>query len=152
MQGLLWHLGSRPMLSIFERPWIHGNPNPSFPMLRQPLPPNTVIQISSLIIAGQWDLDRLAMLFHPDSVQAISSIPLPITAQLDHPLWYFTSSGQYTTSSGYAQALRVRPEKKKPPSLAPLTDPFLWRSVWDLLIQPKLVSSSGGYVIEFPLL
>ncbi|CAN1132998.1 hypothetical protein LINPERHAP2_LOCUS7388, partial [Linum perenne] len=56
----------------------------------------------------------------------------------DHPLWYFSANGQYTTSSGYAQALHTRPKKKTPMSLALPTNPFLWRSVWDLRIQPKL--------------
>ncbi|CAN1134541.1 hypothetical protein LINPERHAP2_LOCUS8325, partial [Linum perenne] len=56
----------------------------------------------------------------------------------DLPLWYYSANGQYTTSSGYSQALRRRPKKKTPPSLALPTDPVLWRSIWDLRIQPKL--------------
>ncbi|CAN1128084.1 Uncharacterized mitochondrial protein AtMg00310 [Linum perenne] len=103
MQGLMWHSGSRPMLSIFERPWIHRKSNPAFPTLLHPFPPGTVIHNSSLIVAGNWDIGRLSVLFHPNSVQAITSIPLPIPAQPYHPLWYFSTNGQYTTSSGYCE-------------------------------------------------
>ncbi|CAN1146274.1 hypothetical protein LINPERHAP2_LOCUS15157, partial [Linum perenne] len=56
----------------------------------------------------------------------------------DHPIWFYSASGEYSTSSGYSLALRLRPPKKKPPSLATPSCPFLWRSVWDLNIQPKL--------------
>ncbi|CAN1120988.1 Uncharacterized mitochondrial protein AtMg00310 [Linum perenne] len=151
MQGLLWKLGSHLMLSIFERPWIPRNGVPSLPILSHPLPHGIIIQISSLCPNGEWDKRILSHLFDQESVRIILSIPLPRTPQSDHPIWFYSARGEYSTSSGYSLALRLRPPKKKPPSLAAPTCSALWGSVWDLHLQPKLRFSYGDSVTEFCL-
>ncbi|CAN1141466.1 Uncharacterized mitochondrial protein AtMg00310 [Linum perenne] len=137
LQGLLWRLGAPSTLTIFERPWIPRYGFPSFPVLLRPGAQSHGILISSFISQGEWDVRRLSAFFDEESIRIILNIPLPRISQLDHPIWFFSSRGVYSTSSGYSLALRLRPVKKTPPSLTEPSCPALWGSIWDLQIQPK---------------
>ncbi|CAN1766691.1 hypothetical protein LINPERHAP1_LOCUS10027, partial [Linum perenne] len=138
--GLLWQVGFNTQLGVLERPWVPGDQEPYFPMPRVPVLNLRDVHVSSLILHQAWDRSRLRELFDPPSVHAIESIPLPRTLHISKPIWFFSASGQYPTSSGYDFATRLKKKKKKKPlpSLASATDPALWRSVWSLRVQPKL--------------
>ncbi|CAN1327976.1 hypothetical protein LINPERPRIM_LOCUS34304, partial [Linum perenne] len=138
LPGLLWQIGLNSRLHVLERPWVPGPLGPSYPNPRIPVLELRQIQISTLFRDGNWDRMRLRELFEADSIKAIESIPIPHAVHFDRPIWFFSPSGQYSTSSGYVFAYSFRKKKKTPPSLAAPTDAILWRSVWSLCIQPKL--------------
>ncbi|CAN1315043.1 Transposon TX1 uncharacterized 149 kDa protein [Linum perenne] len=137
LSGLIVQLGSHPTLSIFERNWVPGPRGPGLPVPRLSSSQIAHIQISALICDGSWNLSLLRDLFEASSVQAISSIPIPVTPQGDKDVWFFSPTGQYSTSSGYALALRSKPIKDQTFVVSPM-DPSAWRAVWSLRIQPKL--------------
>ncbi|CAN1279426.1 Putative ribonuclease H protein At1g65750, partial [Linum perenne] len=56
----------------------------------------------------------------------------------DSPIWHFSESGVYSTSSGYALAFRLKKPKKPRKIDVQIQSEPMWLSTWELPVQPKL--------------
>ncbi|CAN1164903.1 Uncharacterized mitochondrial protein AtMg00310 [Linum perenne] len=109
--GLRWQIGSGFLLHPLKVNWIPAD-LPSIPTLRYQGPYTGPPSIAGLIVDGRWNISLLRAHFTESSVSAILQIPLPLTPYPDSPVWHLTSSGVYTTSSGYDLAYRLKKTKE----------------------------------------
>ncbi|CAN1244144.1 hypothetical protein LINPERPRIM_LOCUS5958, partial [Linum perenne] len=56
----------------------------------------------------------------------------------DSPIWHFSRSGAYLTSSGYVLAFRLKKPRKPWKAVIQIQSEPLWLSTWELPLQPKL--------------
>ncbi|CAN1156257.1 Uncharacterized mitochondrial protein AtMg00310 [Linum perenne] len=139
-RGLRWQIGSGFLLHPLRVNWISED-FPTTPILCYVGTYNGPLSIAGFISNGRWDRYLLRAHFTESSVSIILQIPLPLTPYPDSVLWHFSGSGIYSTSSGYDLAYRLqqstRPRKPRK-DLVDIHDAFLWLSLWEIRVQPKL--------------
>ena len=81
-----------------------------------------------------WDVPRLYSLFTPATARAIRGLERPrLSTPSEIPFWLLTTSGKYTTKSGYNLLSRQTEICSMTP---PLVSKF-FRILWGLRIMPK---------------
>ncbi|XP_074283574.1 uncharacterized protein LOC141608119 [Silene latifolia] len=104
--NLAWQIGFPSSLDIWRDKWIHGaslgqmlSLNPS-DLLLKPCLLVSLLQNQS----GEWDYEKVLNLCGPDVLPFVLSTPIPLKDDSDQLYWNLTSSGEYTSKSGYALA------------------------------------------------
>ncbi|XP_074278317.1 uncharacterized protein LOC141601910 [Silene latifolia] len=104
--NLAWQIGFPSSLDIWRDKWIHGaslahmlSLNPS-ELLLKPCLLVSLLQTQS----GDWDHEKVLLLCGPDVLPFVLSTPIPLADEADQVYWTLTSSGNYSTKSGYALA------------------------------------------------
>ncbi|XP_057248356.1 uncharacterized protein LOC104890473 [Beta vulgaris subsp. vulgaris] len=129
-----WKIGSKSRLRACNERWVHGR----IPLFRDNVSLHTAatVSIASLLLPHQqgWNVSRLHSLFHSSTVRDIRALEVPrLTNQEDLSIWPFTTSGQYTTKSGYYFLSRNTDIYSMN---SPLNSEF-FRILWGLRIMPK---------------
>ncbi|XP_010692677.1 uncharacterized protein LOC104905754 [Beta vulgaris subsp. vulgaris] len=129
-----WKIGRNSCLQAGQHRWINGK----VPIFRDQITLRTAatVTIGSLILPHQqgWNVPRLCSLFTPTTVSAIRGLELPrLHNPSDMPFWPLTTSGTYTTKSGYYLLSRQT-------DICSMTPPLVskvFRILWGLRIMPK---------------
>ncbi|XP_057248866.1 uncharacterized protein LOC130590448 [Beta vulgaris subsp. vulgaris] len=126
--------GARGLIQAEQERWVHGR----IPLFRDNVPLRTAatVSIASLLLPKKqgWNVPRLQSLFHSSTVRDIRTLEIPrLTNQVDLSIWPFTTSGHYTTKSGYYFLSRHTDIYSMTP---PLNSKF-FRILWGLRIMPK---------------
>ncbi|CAN1274306.1 hypothetical protein LINPERPRIM_LOCUS15347, partial [Linum perenne] len=134
--GIRWQIGSGYVLHPLH---INCVPEdfPTIPIQRNPGSYAGPILISRFILNGRWDRNLLREHFAETSISKILQIPLPLTPFPNSPIWHFSESGVYSTSSGYALAFRLKKPKKPRKIIVQIQSESLWLSTWELPVHPK---------------
>lgn len=95
------------------------------------------LYVSDLINRGTYEWNKeLVIKNFPDFAEEIFALRPSKTGARDSYIWFASTSGQYSTKSGYASAIA---EQTLPHHATPLPEPFDWyKSVWRVPIAPKL--------------
>lgn len=100
-KGLCYRVGEGSSVNFWEDPWI-PNKADFFP---KPIN-NTVVpvgMVSSLMTSnGDWDADRLNMLFDQESVECIKEMFWATSNEEDKLIWSKTKTGLFSVKSEYA--------------------------------------------------
>lgn len=135
MENAGWIVGNGNSLNVWDSDWLSLT-NKERPM--GPAPESLVnLKVSDLFLPGinDWDLDTIRRLlpFEEDKIRLLKP---SITGAPDRLVWLKSSSGEYTTKSGYAAALPLHLDH----ALLPQGEPdFQWKkNVWTLLTAPKI--------------
>ncbi|XP_048502659.2 uncharacterized protein LOC125498486 [Beta vulgaris subsp. vulgaris] len=134
LTNYVWKIGSNSALLAGKERWVNG----SIPLFRDDVPLSTVAltTVASLLLPQHqgWNVPRLCELFQSSTVSTIRGIEIPrFTSSSDSLLWPFTTSGQYTTKSGYFFLSRNT-------DICSMNVPLnlkFFRILWGLRIMPK---------------
>ena len=129
-----WEIGVNSTLLAGQHRWVNGK----VPVFRDQttLRMAATVTIGSLMLPNQqgWNVPRLYSLFTTETAHDIRSLEMPqITDPSDRPFWPLTTSGTYTTKSGYYLLSR----KSEIYSMTPPLVSKFFRILWGLLIMPK---------------
>ncbi|CAN1191771.1 Uncharacterized mitochondrial protein AtMg00310, partial [Linum perenne] len=108
--GIRWQIGSGYVLHPLHINYVPED-FPTIPIQRNPGSYAGPILISRFILNGRWDRNLLREHFAETSISKILQIPLPLTPFPNSPIWHFSESGVYSTSSGYALAFRLKNQR-----------------------------------------
>ena len=83
--------------------------------------------VSQFIRADQhaWNVSFIQELFDPEDIQAILSIPLPITPKEDKLIWVLNSKGEFTIKSAYHSTIHQANN--------PLMSQEHWKKLWKMV-------------------
>ncbi|XP_010694927.2 uncharacterized protein LOC104907665 [Beta vulgaris subsp. vulgaris] len=134
LMNYVWKIGSNSGLIAGKERWVNGE----VPLFRDNVPLRTVATttVASLLLPQQqgWNVSRLRSLFQSSTFRTIRGLEIPrFTSPYDIPIWPFTTSGQYTTKSGYYFLSRNTDICSMN---SPLVSKF-FRLLWGLRIMPK---------------
>ncbi|XP_010673155.1 uncharacterized protein LOC104889595 [Beta vulgaris subsp. vulgaris] len=102
LTNYVWKIGSNSGLLAGKERWVNG----AIPLFREDVPLRTVAltTVASLLLPQHqgWNVPRLCELFQSSTVRTIRGLEIPrFNSPSNSLLWPFTTSGQYTTKSGY---------------------------------------------------
>ncbi|KAL8551274.1 hypothetical protein ACS0TY_000378 [Phlomoides rotata] len=91
--------------------------------------------VSELILpnGSGWDTPKLYKLFSVATVNGIISLPITCPSREDNLAWRFTKIGNYSTKSGYKDALQLNITDADGSD-----DRKIWNMVWSMQIIPKI--------------
>ncbi|KAF3967747.1 hypothetical protein CMV_008289 [Castanea mollissima] len=134
-KGLKWRIGTGGAVNLWTDPWL---PTTIHPQIQSPVVQDFEnAKVCSIInpISKCWDANLLNMLFLPNEVLLIQSIPLSQRPVEDKLVGSFNPSGVYTVKSGYkllSQEVEVSDFR------AQGVDNEVWKMVWGLKVQNKI--------------
>ncbi|XP_071920705.1 uncharacterized protein [Coffea arabica] len=127
--GIGRQIGNDRSTAIWKDRWV---PNGMNGLIRLARPQNCIIdKVCELISNKRWNNNLIQSIFSREEAEQILMIPLSIQERQDRFVWMHSSSGDYTTKSGYAQA-RLKSSKKankmqpNEGSSSRKDDPTLW--------------------------
>ncbi|XP_057247522.1 uncharacterized protein LOC130589908 [Beta vulgaris subsp. vulgaris] len=134
LTNYVWKIGSNSGLLAGKECWVNGE----VPLFRDNVPLRTVASttVASLLLPQHqgWNVPYLCALFQSSTVRTIRGLEiLQFNSPSDSPIWPFTTSGQYTTKSGYFFLSRNTDICSMN---FPLNSEF-FRLFWGLRIMPK---------------
>ena len=88
--------------------------------------------VSQFIGADQhaWNVSFIQELFDPEDIQAILSIPLPITPKEDKLIWVLNSKGEFTIKSAYHSTIHQANN--------PLMSQEHWKKLWKMVASERV--------------
>lgn len=136
MQHCPWKVGSGNNIKVVSDNWVCGKP----PVCRDEIPLRTVatLKVADLVCpqTKDWNVRKIFQLFVPTSARDILEIELPkYTNPEDSRYWPYTASGNYTTKTGYDQALQH--QQNDICSMTSTQQERFFRILWSLNIMPK---------------
>lgn len=129
-----WAIGDGESTKIWSEPWL------SFTEQRRPMGPPPEAQLDMTVAQllqpnrQDWNIEAIRQVLSQEE-ETILSLKPSRTGSRDKLIWLGTSTGEYTTRSGYETALKL--------STATLEDPHLsdinWKAyIWKLHTTPKI--------------
>nr|XP_023875073.1 uncharacterized protein LOC111987580 [Quercus suber] len=84
-----------------------------------------------------WNEELIDGLFVEEDAELIKRIPLSRAANEDSLYWPYSTSGQYTSKSGY-MFLKQESEMEASQQAPLIHDKQLWKKIWQLQVPPKI--------------
>ena len=132
LQNAGWAVGDGDSINVWTDPWLSLS-EPRRPM--GPAPERFVnLKVRDLMLSNgsDWNRDLIQQIL-PQEEAIILSIKSSRSGAPDKLIWLGTSSGEYTTKSGYLKALEYNPTSP-PPNRS-----IDWNNgVWKLKVAPKI--------------
>ena len=126
-ERIMWRIGNGEEVQIWGDRWI---PKPSkFTVYSAPNNIEPKAKVKELINSnmGWWDQSLLTAIFPKEEKEAINTIPLSSTNQLDVEIWRCTETGVFSVKSAYHLA-------KLPEGSSTRGNNDIWRILWALPI------------------
>jgi hypothetical protein len=132
-EGLAWRVGNGSNIRIWKDKWL---PDPGRPrILSSPLILNPDATVSELVDDNSkwWNIHLLNLIFSPEEVMQISSIPPSCTNRKDALIWRGSKTGRFSVRSAYFlhKDLNKRGVAESSQTREHST---LWKKVWALPI------------------
>jgi hypothetical protein len=97
--------------------------------------------VNQLFIPGAktWNLDLLHELFNEHDIQAITTIPIPVSGTEDCVAWHPKKNGTFSVKSAYQLDLAWKQQATAcSSSSAPNGKQSIWNLIWKVEVQPKV--------------
>ncbi|KAL9299068.1 putative reverse transcriptase zinc-binding domain-containing protein [Arabidopsis thaliana] len=137
LSSRLWKLiGNGSTTPVWRTPWLSLSSHVA--QMGPPYKDSHLLVVSDLLLPNSsvWNL-KLIRVILPEYEKCILSLHPSYLGAIDRWAWLPTSSGHYTSKSGYFKAIKLE-EDLDPfgPRVAP--DPFNWKThIWNLKTSPK---------------
>ncbi|KAL5540231.1 hypothetical protein UlMin_044471 [Ulmus minor] len=106
-EGACYVVGDGCSIDPWKYPWVLNIPNFLPIPTSEPSVNNATVK-DFFLQQGLWDIPKLALLYSPADVQAISSISLPLRPKPDRWVWTPMSNGKFTTRYAYLLYNKLR--------------------------------------------
>ncbi|KAF5451861.1 hypothetical protein F2P56_026923 [Juglans regia] len=128
-EGLVWRVGNREQVNIWEDKWL---PRPTLFSIQSPrnnLGPEAFVK--ELLLNGRWNSKLLYDTFLQEEADIICGIPVSQANAPDKRIWAFTKDGLYSVKSGY-HLERSRRGREKGCSSKSKVGKEVWNKIWKL--------------------
>ena len=130
-----WEVGNGESINIWEKPWL----SITSPLRPMGPPPEEFqnLTVADLLLPStrEWNRNMIQRIL-PFEEHRILAIKPSLTGAPDKLSWLSTTSGEYSTKTGYAVALSNRDMELE---LSQVDASYEWRkNVWNLKISPKV--------------
>ncbi|XP_048634185.1 uncharacterized protein LOC125608233 [Brassica napus] len=132
--NLGWVVGNGQSIHVWQDPWLSVNKQER--PIGPPCEHYVELKVSDLMLPEtcEWDLHKLQLCL-PDYKDSIQCIKPSQTGAPDKIVWLGTKTGEYTTKSGYYNAVNGEDNGHA----GPVGDDFNWKkNVWNLECAPKI--------------
>ena len=135
-QGCAWKVGNGTSILASSTKWVHG----SIPILKDDvrLREANSLKVVDLLdpATNEWNVHKLYKFFTSDSANLIRTVELPPPHTTpDHLYWPLTTSGKFSTKSGYFFLLTLQQNDIN--SMTDSQSTKFFRTLWGLNIMPK---------------